>query len=357
MSRIWTPGQVQNLIKDGRAGWYRIANQAGADGATEVSIYDSIGDWGVSARDFLHELAAVQGPVNLHLNSEGGEVFDGLAIYDALKRRGNVTVYVDSLAASISSVIAQAGVKRVMAKNATMMIHDASTMAMGNAGDMRTMADLLDKTSDNLASVYAERSGSGDTASWRDAMRATTWYSADEAVSAGLADEVAGAAPVVKAGADQVTADPERETIVAGTLPFRLVAEHGPELDADLEGQTVHPAPVVDGGDSDHGNITTADAGDLNAAARRYCASQGWAMADGSYPVRPKDNHGEADLDKAILAVGRGSGSHDAIREHITKRANALGLGDRIPEGWTKSSDSLDTAALVAALRSLKETE
>jgi len=85
----------------------------------------------------------------------------------------------------------------------------------------------------------------------------------------------------------------------------------------------------------DHGNITTPNAADLNTAARRYAASQGWAMADGSYPIRPADNHGRADLESAIRAVGRGSESHDAIRKHIMARAKTLGLSELIPDGWS----------------------
>src|SRR5690606_8034659 len=104
------------------------------------------------------------------------------------QHQAHVTVIVDSLAASIASVIAMAGDRVVMAKNATMMIHDGHGLSIGNAADMREMADLLDKVSDNIASVYAERAG-GDVAEWRERMRAETWYSADEAVSAGLADE------------------------------------------------------------------------------------------------------------------------------------------------------------------------
>lgn len=85
---------------------------------------------------------------------------------------------------------------------------------------------------------------------------------------------------------------------------------------------------------ADHGNITTPNAADLDTAARKYAASQGWAMPDGSYPIRPLDNHGQADLEKAIHAVGRGNASHDAIRAHIMRRASALGLSKMIPEGW-----------------------
>lgn len=84
----------------------------------------------------------------------------------------------------------------------------------------------------------------------------------------------------------------------------------------------------------DHGNITTANAADLDTAARRYAASRGWAMPDGSYPIRPADNHGAADLVAAVRAVGRGGGSHNAIRKHVITRARALGMSDQIPDNW-----------------------
>lgn len=85
---------------------------------------------------------------------------------------------------------------------------------------------------------------------------------------------------------------------------------------------------------ADDPNLSTPDAGDLNTAARETAASRGWAMDDGSYPIRPLDNHGRADLEKAIRAVGRGGGSHDAIRRHIMTRAESLGLSELIPDNW-----------------------
>lgn len=86
---------------------------------------------------------------------------------------------------------------------------------------------------------------------------------------------------------------------------------------------------------ADHGNITTPNAADLNATARRYAASQGWAMADGSYPIRPAEMHGRDDLTTAIHAVGRGSGSHEETRRHIITRAKALELSELVPGTWT----------------------
>lgn len=86
---------------------------------------------------------------------------------------------------------------------------------------------------------------------------------------------------------------------------------------------------------TDHGNITTPDAADLDTAARKYCAEQGWAMADGSYPIRPADNHGISDAGKAIHAVGRGGASGDSIRRHIIGRLHAIGQADMIPDTWS----------------------
>lgn len=85
---------------------------------------------------------------------------------------------------------------------------------------------------------------------------------------------------------------------------------------------------------TEHGNITTPDAGELDTAARKYCASQGWAMPDGSYPIRPADNHGAADAGKAIHAVGRGNASGDSIRRHIIGRLHTIGQADLIPDTW-----------------------
>ncbi|MGV9779791.1 head maturation protease, ClpP-related, partial [Streptosporangium sp. NPDC003464] len=129
--------------------------------------------------------------MTLRVNSPGGDVFDGIAIMNTLRSHpARVTTHVDSLAASIASVIAMAGDRIVMQPHSQMMIHDAAGMCIGNATDMHEMAAMLDRQSDNIAAVYAERAG-GTVADWRERMRAETWLSAEEAVAAGLADEVA----------------------------------------------------------------------------------------------------------------------------------------------------------------------
>jgi ATP-dependent protease ClpP protease subunit len=170
--------------------WYSIRNLAQS---TEVFLYDEVGAWGVSANDFVKELRDIKAPViDLRVSSPGGDVFDGVAIYNALKNHpATVNVIIDGLAASAASFICQAGDRIAIARNAQMMIHEAHAVAVGNSKDMAAMTQLLETWSDNIADMYAQRAG-GTVADWRARMRAETWYTAEEAVKAGLADEVAG---------------------------------------------------------------------------------------------------------------------------------------------------------------------
>ncbi len=228
--RLKTARPVARL-RQGRTDWYRIVNKAGD--VAEVYIYDEIGYWGVTAKDFVDELRQVTADrIELHINSPGGDAFDGIAIYQALKdHTAEVTATVDSLAASAASFIAMAGDRVVMTRNATMMIHDAFGLAAGNAADMRDMADRLDKISDNVADIYAQHAG-GSVTSWRDAMRAETWYTADEAVTAGLADEVKGKGK-----------DPDNSwDLSIYNYPGRQAAPP-PPLPAARHGQPTDPAP------------------------------------------------------------------------------------------------------------------
>lgn len=175
--------------QNGKTDWYKIRNSADDSIPSEIYLYNEIGSLGVTADDFINDLRNVRGPIDLHVNTRGGDVFDGLAIYSQLRQRGDVNVIVDSLAASIGSVIAMGGKTISMAPGSQMMIHDATTLGGGNAADMRGIADLLDKQSDNIAGIYAERTGK-PVEDWRTAMQSETWYTAQEAVDAGLADSV-----------------------------------------------------------------------------------------------------------------------------------------------------------------------
>jgi ATP-dependent Clp endopeptidase proteolytic subunit ClpP len=173
--------------------WYRIENKAATNQAS-VYIYDEIGFWGVTAQDFAAELNGVNAStMDVHINSPGGEVYDGLAIYNAIKQhKATVTIYIDGLAASAASFIAQAGDSVVIARNAEIIIHDAMGAVFGNASEMAEMVKSLDRVSENIADIYAQRAG-GTVSSWREAMKAETWYTAKEAVAAGLADKMTDA--------------------------------------------------------------------------------------------------------------------------------------------------------------------
>ncbi|MFW5899545.1 MAG: phage major capsid protein, partial [Jiangellaceae bacterium] len=127
---------------------------------------------------------------DLHVNSPGGLVFDGVAIYSALRNHpATVDVSIDGLAASAASFVAMAGDSIAIEKPAKMMIHDAAGLVIGNAADMLEMATLLDELSDTIADIYAERAG-GTAEQWRQRMRDETWFSAQQAVEAGLADQI-----------------------------------------------------------------------------------------------------------------------------------------------------------------------
>ncbi|MCX4780118.1 head maturation protease, ClpP-related [Streptomyces sp. NBC_01264] len=170
--------------------WYRIRNATSS--TAEILVYDEVGYYGVTAKDFTAALADVTASsINVRLNSPGGDVHDGLAIYQALLRHpANVTTYIDGIAASIASVIAMAGDRRVIGRNASFMIHEASALCLGQAKDMKEMADLLERMSTNIADIYNHRTGRGSVADWRRLMKAESWYTGAEAVKAGLATEV-----------------------------------------------------------------------------------------------------------------------------------------------------------------------
>lgn len=187
MSRTpWRTVQRQwALHQGGNNTWYRIKNQI--NGPTQLHIYDEIGYFGVSAKDLVRDLADVNGPLELHLNSPGGEVAEGIAIYNTLMSRSDVTVMIDGIAASIASVIAMAGNPILIARTAQMMVHDGYAMAIGDAQDFRDQAEVLDKASNLIASVYADHTGK-PLAYWREIMKAETWYDSQEAIDAGLAD-------------------------------------------------------------------------------------------------------------------------------------------------------------------------
>lgn len=158
----------------------------------EIVIYEDIGDvWGgATAKTFADDLKKLGdvGEINVRINSGGGNVFDGIAIYNSLKRHpARVVVDVDGLAASIASVVAMAGDEIRMADNALMMIHDPWIMTAGSAADLRNTAETLDKVREVLLDTYEGRTRR-DREEISGMMAAETWMTSAEAVEAGFAD-------------------------------------------------------------------------------------------------------------------------------------------------------------------------
>lgn len=173
--------------------WYTITNKA--SGPAEVSIVGPIGNtWdgeGVTAATFIKDFKAIKAQdVTLTVNSPGGSLFDGLAIYTAMAASGkNITAKVLGLAASAASLLIMAASRIEMPKNTHLMIHKAGGGKFGNADDMRAMASVLDSLDASIAATYAARSGQSEDAIKAMLDQGDTWLTAEEAVKLGLANE------------------------------------------------------------------------------------------------------------------------------------------------------------------------
>lgn len=170
---------------------YSFTNQSDS---ISLRIYDTIGDdgWGngVTAKDIEDQLGNSTLPLNIYINSYGGEVFEGFAIYNMLKRySGYKTVYIDGIAASIASVIAMCGNKIVMNEASMMMIHNASGVCMGNAEEMQKVVNALEQMNEVIRDVYKSRTNLDD-GKLTELMDNETFMSAKDCVELGFADEI-----------------------------------------------------------------------------------------------------------------------------------------------------------------------
>lgn len=188
------PADLASRILQSRSGGSRAVNfRVVAKGdAGEIYLYDTIGFWGITANSFKAEMKALGSVkrIDLHINSDGGDVFEGRAIYSQLAQHGaKIVVHVDGLAASIASLIAMAGNEIRMADGAYMMIHNAWGVAIGGSDEMRRTADLLDSVSSTIADTYVARTGCA-LAEVRAMMDAETWMTAQDAKKNGFCDVV-----------------------------------------------------------------------------------------------------------------------------------------------------------------------
>lgn len=212
-----------------------VRAEVAATDATEATLYlygpiDSWGGpWGISAAEVATALATLPSgttQLTMRINSPGGEVFEAVAIMNLLRdHNARIVARVDGIAASAASFLAASADETIMGGNTELMIHDAWGIAMGNAADMTAYADLLDRTSNNIADVYAAKAGTTQAA-MREYMLAETWLSAEEAVALGLADSVnTGTA-----------ADPAAEPAARMAFDLKALFEH--------EGRAAAPDPA-----------------------------------------------------------------------------------------------------------------
>lgn len=182
--------------------WYSIKAAAQPD-AVDVLIYDEISWYGVTAEDFVKDLQGISAKtINLRINSPGGSVFDGTAIYNALRAHpAKVVAHIDGVAASIASVIALAGDEVRMAANAFFMIHNPWGVTVGDAAEMRKMADVLDKIGGTLAATYSAKCGKPKD-EVQALLDAETWMTAEEAKAFGFVDVVEDSDADAKANFD-----------------------------------------------------------------------------------------------------------------------------------------------------------
>ncbi|MGS0737977.1 head maturation protease, ClpP-related [Pseudomonas sp. GG8] len=199
--RIFNKAKGQRQVQDQH--WYSVKAVGDAgQRSIEIYVYGEIGTWGITANQFVQDLRAMDdgvSPVVAAFNSIGGDLFDGLAIHNALSRLGErCTARIDALAASAASVAACGAHKVVIAANAMLMIHNPWTFAGGDAEDLRRVADVLDQTLEAIIAAYKSKAPNIDEAELRRLVNAETWLTANEAVALGLADEV-GEGVTVKA--------------------------------------------------------------------------------------------------------------------------------------------------------------
>jgi ATP-dependent protease ClpP protease subunit len=196
-----------------------------AEGNT-IFVYDVIvaseadAEWfgGVAADTFAKTLSGMEGDVELRINSPGGDVFGAKAMAQAIREYpGQVTAHVDGVAASAATFLTAVADKTIMAPGSMQMIHKAWTIAIGNADDFTSVADLLEKIDGTIVEAYAdaaERRGA-EPADFAKMMESETWLTPQEAIDLGLADEQAAEKPKAK-------------------LKWDLSAyEHAPDVEAD----------------------------------------------------------------------------------------------------------------------------
>lgn len=323
--------------------FFNFRNEAN-EAAAELAIYDVVGFYGTTAKDFYASLKAIgDRALNVRINSPGGSVVDGFAIYNLLKaHKGDVTVFIDGLAASIASVIAMAGDKVIMPKNALMMIHNPSVFADGDAESLRKLADDLDKFRDGIVSAYTERTGK-KADKIKKMMDEETFITAEEAVEMGFADEIGKAVKITNCFKDYVPTDVHAklstavDSVPGGSTETDSKDTMTPEQIAALQNQvttlTAEKKQIVDGHKTE---IETA-----KNTARQEAETAENTRRTKIQEIASKYNK-NGDLNEATIKALAGKVTPDEFKDQVLELVNARPTKGAIKPGSNGKDDSKD---------------
>jgi ATP-dependent protease ClpP protease subunit len=295
------------------------ALEKSGDNETTVTLYDEIGAFGAGSKQFLGDIGKLSGQhIHLRINSPGGSVVEGTAIYNSLRRhKGGVTVHIDALAASMASVIAMAGAPVLIADNALMMIHNPWTVSMGGSEDLRKEADLLDMLKVNLRNAYVRKTGLGET-EIQDMMDKETWLDAVDAVALGFADAIEeGVAAAATATPENLRArfdnfakgmsqKAEIEVPEAGTVVSESIA-----AEPILEVESSEPTPTVEA---------------EQPVAEEIIVDEPQAKANIADSILAKYNELSAKLDSALAESSAYKAKFDTVSQDLARLERSLGL-------------------------------
>jgi ATP-dependent Clp protease, protease subunit len=312
--------------------WYAIhpSTDRKAKGSVEVMLYDEIGMFGVTAKDFIAEIREHKDShIDLRINSVGGSVIDGDAIFNALRRhKGGLTVHIDGLAASMASVIAMAGDTVSMADNALIMVHNPWSMSVGDAEDLRAEAEVLDKIKANMIRAYGRKTGL-NRQKISDMMDDETWLNAEEAKELGFVDDIVEGGEAA-ASITIETARARFDTLrnnMAKPKNHKAEAAAAPEAPAETLETPVDaapPVPVVDEPvvDTADENVTA----ELQARVEKLQAQ----LTEADEAFRAKADTTAAELEAAKQEVARlASEVASKDQELATLRAEQKSVGEQ----------------------------
>lgn len=295
------------------------------DGTATIHLYDEVGAFGAGSKEFLADLGKLDGQhIHLRINSPGGSVVEGTAIYNALRRhKGGLTVHIDALAASMASVIAMAGAPVYIADNALLMIHNPWTVSMGDSDQLRKEADLLDKLKSTLVNAYTRKTGM-DQEQIAEMMDSETWLDAVEAVALGFADAIE------EGVAAAATATPESLRARFDTFAKGMTQENAPkdEILAEPTATVVsesapeeQPAPEVEAPVSQE-PATEPVVEEVPAEP----VAEPQAKVSAADSILAKYNELSAKLDSALAEASAYKAKFDRVSEDLARLESSLGL-------------------------------